>query len=83
MFQGGKQLRLLNWQRPGFELAMMLRRVVQENPHCDGVVLGGHGLSHADVNAERILGAAPGQRASRPEPGPRTNTSTCRVFGLS
>jgi len=32
------------WQRPGFELAMMLRRAVQENPHCDGVVLGGHGL---------------------------------------
>jgi len=32
------------WQRPGFELAMMLRRAVQDNPHCDGVVLGGHGL---------------------------------------
>ncbi|MGB7190120.1 MAG: bifunctional rhamnulose-1-phosphate aldolase/short-chain dehydrogenase, partial [Acidobacteriaceae bacterium] len=32
------------WFRPGFELAMMLRRAVQENPGCDGVVLGGHGL---------------------------------------
>jgi rhamnose utilization protein RhaD (predicted bifunctional aldolase and dehydrogenase)/NAD(P)-dependent dehydrogenase (short-subunit alcohol dehydrogenase family) len=32
------------WHRPGFELAMMLRRAVQENPNCDGVVLGGHGL---------------------------------------
>jgi rhamnose utilization protein RhaD (predicted bifunctional aldolase and dehydrogenase)/NAD(P)-dependent dehydrogenase (short-subunit alcohol dehydrogenase family) len=32
------------WQRPGFELAMMLRRAVQESPACDGVVLGGHGL---------------------------------------
>jgi rhamnose utilization protein RhaD (predicted bifunctional aldolase and dehydrogenase)/NAD(P)-dependent dehydrogenase (short-subunit alcohol dehydrogenase family) len=32
------------WQRPGFELAMMLRRAVQEGPDCDGVVLGGHGL---------------------------------------
>jgi len=32
------------WQRPGFELAMMLRRAVQENLKCDGVVLGGHGL---------------------------------------
>src|SRR3984893_4581334 len=32
------------WQRPGFELAMMLRRAVQESPTCDGVVLGGHGL---------------------------------------
>jgi rhamnose utilization protein RhaD (predicted bifunctional aldolase and dehydrogenase)/NAD(P)-dependent dehydrogenase (short-subunit alcohol dehydrogenase family) len=34
----------LPWQRPGFELAMMLRRAVQESPNCDGVVLGGHGL---------------------------------------
>jgi rhamnose utilization protein RhaD (predicted bifunctional aldolase and dehydrogenase)/NAD(P)-dependent dehydrogenase (short-subunit alcohol dehydrogenase family) len=34
----------LPWQRPGFELAMMLRRAVQASPNCDGVVLGGHGL---------------------------------------
>jgi len=32
------------WQRPGFELAMMLKRAVEENPGCDGIVLGGHGL---------------------------------------
>jgi len=32
------------WCRPGFELAMMIRRVVQENPGCEGIVLGGHGL---------------------------------------
>jgi len=32
------------WQRPGFELAMMLRAAVQQNPGCDGIVLGGHGL---------------------------------------
>jgi rhamnose utilization protein RhaD (predicted bifunctional aldolase and dehydrogenase)/NAD(P)-dependent dehydrogenase (short-subunit alcohol dehydrogenase family) len=32
------------WQRPGFELAMMLDRAVKEVPGCDGVVLGGHGL---------------------------------------
>ena len=32
------------WQRPGFELAMMLRRAVQDTPDCDGMVLGGHGL---------------------------------------
>jgi rhamnose utilization protein RhaD (predicted bifunctional aldolase and dehydrogenase)/NAD(P)-dependent dehydrogenase (short-subunit alcohol dehydrogenase family) len=35
------QLVWLPWQRPGFELAMMLKRAVQE---CDGIVLGGHGL---------------------------------------
>jgi rhamnose utilization protein RhaD (predicted bifunctional aldolase and dehydrogenase)/NAD(P)-dependent dehydrogenase (short-subunit alcohol dehydrogenase family) len=32
------------WQRPGFELGMMLRRAVQNNPKCDGIVLGAHGL---------------------------------------
>ncbi|HUI42288.1 MAG TPA: bifunctional rhamnulose-1-phosphate aldolase/short-chain dehydrogenase [Terriglobia bacterium] len=32
------------WQRPGFELAMMLRGAVAAHPGCDGVVLGGHGL---------------------------------------
>jgi rhamnose utilization protein RhaD (predicted bifunctional aldolase and dehydrogenase)/NAD(P)-dependent dehydrogenase (short-subunit alcohol dehydrogenase family) len=32
------------WQRPGFELAMMLRDAVAAVPGCDGVVLGGHGL---------------------------------------
>jgi rhamnose utilization protein RhaD (predicted bifunctional aldolase and dehydrogenase)/NAD(P)-dependent dehydrogenase (short-subunit alcohol dehydrogenase family) len=34
----------LPWQRPGFELAMMMREAVAANPGCDGVVLGGHGL---------------------------------------
>jgi rhamnose utilization protein RhaD (predicted bifunctional aldolase and dehydrogenase)/NAD(P)-dependent dehydrogenase (short-subunit alcohol dehydrogenase family) len=32
------------WQRPGFELAMMLRRTVEGDPDCNGIVLGGHGL---------------------------------------
>lgn len=32
------------WQRPGFELAMMMKRAVENNPGCDGIVLGGHGL---------------------------------------
>jgi rhamnose utilization protein RhaD (predicted bifunctional aldolase and dehydrogenase)/NAD(P)-dependent dehydrogenase (short-subunit alcohol dehydrogenase family) len=32
------------WQRPGFELGMMLKRAVEANPGCDGIVLGGHGL---------------------------------------
>jgi len=32
------------WQRPGFELAMMMRQTVRANPDCDGIVLGGHGL---------------------------------------
>ncbi|MGA9463867.1 MAG: class II aldolase/adducin family protein, partial [Terracidiphilus sp.] len=32
------------WQRPGFELGLMMRRAIQQNPGCDGIVLGGHGL---------------------------------------
>jgi NAD(P)-dependent dehydrogenase (short-subunit alcohol dehydrogenase family) len=32
------------WQRPGFELALMLRQAVRDNPGCDGIILGGHGL---------------------------------------
>jgi rhamnose utilization protein RhaD (predicted bifunctional aldolase and dehydrogenase)/NAD(P)-dependent dehydrogenase (short-subunit alcohol dehydrogenase family) len=32
------------WQRPGFELAMMLKRAAEQNPDCDGIVLGAHGL---------------------------------------
>ena len=38
------QLIWIPWQRPGFELAMMLKRAVEKNPGCDGIVLGGHGL---------------------------------------
>jgi rhamnose utilization protein RhaD (predicted bifunctional aldolase and dehydrogenase)/NAD(P)-dependent dehydrogenase (short-subunit alcohol dehydrogenase family) len=38
------KLAWLPWQRPGFELGMMLRKIVQATPGCDGVVLGGHGL---------------------------------------
>lgn len=40
----GHKLAWLPWQRPGFELGMMLRKIVEDTPDCDGVVLGGHGL---------------------------------------
>jgi rhamnose utilization protein RhaD (predicted bifunctional aldolase and dehydrogenase)/NAD(P)-dependent dehydrogenase (short-subunit alcohol dehydrogenase family) len=40
----GHKLAWLPWQRPGFELGMMLKKIVGETPGCDGVVLGGHGL---------------------------------------
>ncbi len=39
-----RKLVWLPWQRPGFELAMMLRRAVEEHPGCDGIVLASHGL---------------------------------------
>ena len=40
----GRNIIWVPWQRPGFELALMLRRAVQANPGCDGIILGGHGL---------------------------------------
>src|SRR5580704_6611143 len=32
------------WQRPGFELAILLERAVKDNPEAEGLILGGHGL---------------------------------------
>jgi rhamnose utilization protein RhaD (predicted bifunctional aldolase and dehydrogenase)/NAD(P)-dependent dehydrogenase (short-subunit alcohol dehydrogenase family) len=40
----GHSLIWLPWQRPGFELAMMLKKAIAQQPDCDGVILGGHGL---------------------------------------
>jgi rhamnose utilization protein RhaD (predicted bifunctional aldolase and dehydrogenase)/NAD(P)-dependent dehydrogenase (short-subunit alcohol dehydrogenase family) len=40
----GRRIIWVPWQRPGFELALMLKRAVEENPGCDGIILGGHGL---------------------------------------
>ena len=34
----------LPWQRPGFELALMLENAVRDNPKADGIILGSHGL---------------------------------------
>src|SRR5215831_737250 len=34
----------LPWQRPGLELALMLRQAIHDHSECDGIVLGGHGL---------------------------------------
>src|SRR5438067_48982 len=42
--QFGRKIGWLPWQRPGFELALMLERAVVENPGAEGLILGGHGL---------------------------------------
>jgi rhamnose utilization protein RhaD (predicted bifunctional aldolase and dehydrogenase)/NAD(P)-dependent dehydrogenase (short-subunit alcohol dehydrogenase family) len=42
--QYGRKIVWLPWQRPGFELALMLEKAVKDDPGCDGVLLGGHGL---------------------------------------
>src|SRR5256885_863041 len=34
----------LPWQRPGFELALMLEAAVNKNPGAEGILLGSHGL---------------------------------------
>ena len=40
----GRRIAWVPWQRPGFELALMLRRASDAHPGCDGIVLGSHGL---------------------------------------
>ncbi|MGH9742919.1 MAG: bifunctional rhamnulose-1-phosphate aldolase/short-chain dehydrogenase, partial [Candidatus Acidiferrum sp.] len=40
----GRKIVWVAWQRPGFELALLLERAVQENPGIEGILLGGHGL---------------------------------------
>jgi len=40
----GRRIIWLPWQRPGFELAMMLKAAVADHPGCDGIVLASHGL---------------------------------------
>jgi rhamnose utilization protein RhaD (predicted bifunctional aldolase and dehydrogenase)/NAD(P)-dependent dehydrogenase (short-subunit alcohol dehydrogenase family) len=40
----GRKIVWLPWQRPGFELALMLENAVRENPGADGLILGSHGL---------------------------------------
>src|SRR5258708_26109014 len=40
----GRKIVWVPWQRPGFELALMIERAVEENPGAEGLILGGHGL---------------------------------------
>jgi rhamnose utilization protein RhaD (predicted bifunctional aldolase and dehydrogenase)/NAD(P)-dependent dehydrogenase (short-subunit alcohol dehydrogenase family) len=40
----GRKIVWVPWQRPGFELALMIERAVKDNPGTEGLILGGHGL---------------------------------------
>ena len=40
----GRKIVWVPWQRPGFELALMIEKAVADNPGIDGIILGGHGL---------------------------------------
>jgi rhamnulose-1-phosphate aldolase/alcohol dehydrogenase len=42
----------LPWQRPGFDLALRVRDLVESNPRLRGIVLGGHGLLSWGNDAE-------------------------------
>jgi rhamnose utilization protein RhaD (predicted bifunctional aldolase and dehydrogenase)/NAD(P)-dependent dehydrogenase (short-subunit alcohol dehydrogenase family) len=72
----GRRIAWVPWQRPGFELALMLRRAVEENAGCDGIVLGSHGLfTWGDTQADGYrtsirtidqMGQFVGEHAERP-----------------
>src|SRR3974390_3168523 len=38
----GRKIVWLPWQRPGFELGLLLERAVKENPGCEGLTLASH-----------------------------------------
>src|SRR6266852_8780535 len=40
----GRKIAWLPWQRPGFELALLLEKAVKDKPGCDGLILASHGL---------------------------------------
>jgi len=40
----GRKIAWVPWQRPGFELALLIERTVKDNPGVEGLILGGHGL---------------------------------------
>jgi rhamnulose-1-phosphate aldolase/alcohol dehydrogenase len=47
----GGQIGWLPWQKPGFDLGLQLEKIVVDNPHLKGVILGGHGLFTWSDNA--------------------------------
>ena len=40
----GRKIVWVPWQRPGFELALLIESAVKESPGAEGLILGGHGL---------------------------------------
>src|SRR5215471_19789350 len=41
----GEDVIYVPWQRPGFDIGLMIERLIQENPKAKGVLLGHHGMS--------------------------------------
>src|SRR6267143_26688 len=42
--QFGRKIVWVPWQRPGFELALLIEKTVKDNAAAEGIILGGHGL---------------------------------------
>ena len=40
----GRNIVWVPWQRPGFELALLIEKAVRERTEAEGLILGGHGL---------------------------------------
>ncbi len=40
----GRRIIWVPWQRPGFELALLIESAVRDNPGAEGLILGSHGL---------------------------------------
>lgn len=40
----GRKIVWVPWQRPGFELALLIEKAVKDNADAEGMILGGHGL---------------------------------------
>ena len=41
----GEDVVYVRWQRPGFEIGLMIESLIKENPQAKGVLLGHHGMS--------------------------------------
>jgi rhamnulose-1-phosphate aldolase/alcohol dehydrogenase len=73
----GGRVAWIPWVRPGWELGRLHRRLLEENPQLEGVVLGGHGLTcwgassdECEQRAFKLIGEAAEfiARTGRPEP---------------
>ena len=51
----GRRIAWVPWRRPGFELALMLRKAVEATPGCDRIVLGARAVHVGRDAAGRIL----------------------------
>jgi len=91
----GRRIVWVPWQRPGFELALMLRKAVEGTPGCDGIVLGGHGLftwgttqQEAYLNSIKTIDQMGefvqdhGKRAGRPPFGGASSTTAAKRDAL-